>query len=430
MIRRNLFIAGAALLFITQSRAQDIPPGLGDALTEPGFVVEALTFDSRDSGKSRIDLFIKVDYEGLSFVKEDDSYAASYEVSASLEDSAGVQVTEQTWTERITGLSYDQTIAGGAAKVSQRSFSVVPGRYTLAVQIRDNDTKKARKVARTFIVPTYKKPGISMSGIMLLSRVIDQGGTKRIVPSVSANMGLVDNPFHIFCEVYDNGKPDSVRLTATVFDQRDVEQVTSDTVQRLDSGRNELFLTVDKSNLVMGDYRLDVVASNPGRTAVYSQTSRPFVIRWRGMPLGVNSLEIAIEQLKYIARDAEYDSLMDAKTTADRQRAFLAFWKKRDPNPNTPRNERMEEYYRRVEYANKHFTHYRPGWKSDMGLVYIILGPPSYVDRHPFDMNSKPYEVWTYYDINQSMIFVDETGFGDYRLVTPISEVYRYSQWR
>jgi GWxTD domain-containing protein len=243
-------------------------------------------------------------------------------------------------------------------------------------------------------------------------------------------MGVVDNPFHIFCEVYDNGDPDSVLLTATVYDQRDMEQVKSEILQRLDRGRNEVFLSIDKEKLAMGDYRLDVVASNTTHTAVYSQTSRPFAIRWRGMPFGVNSLELAIEQLKYIARDAEFDSLKSAKTTAERQQAFLAFWKKRDPNPNTPRNERMEEYYRRVEYANRHFTHYRAGWKSDQGLVYIVLGPPSAVDRHPFDMNSKPYEVWTYYDINQSLIFIDETGFGDYRLVTPISEVYRYSQWR
>ena len=37
----------------------------------------------------------------------------------------------------------------------------------------------------------------------------------------------------------------------------------------------------------------------------------------------------------------------------------------------------------------------------------------------------KPYEVWSYYDINQVFAFVDETGFGDYRLSTPLWEVWR-----
>jgi hypothetical protein len=55
-----------------------------------------------------------------------------------------------------------------------------------------------------------------------------------------------------------------------------------------------------------------------------------------------------------------------------------------------------------------------------MGMVFILFGSPSNVERHPFDIDAKPYEIWTYYDFNRSIIFVDETGFGDYRLLTPV----------
>lgn len=54
-----------------------------------------------------------------------------------------------------------------------------------------------------------------------------------------------------------------------------------------------------------------------------------------------------------------------------------------------------------------------------MGMVFIILGTPSNIDRHPFELDSKPYEIWHYYEINRQYVFVDYTGFGDYRLVTP-----------
>ncbi|MDP3683995.1 MAG: GWxTD domain-containing protein, partial [Ignavibacteria bacterium] len=78
-------------------------------------------------------------------------------------------------------------------------------------------------------------------------------------------------------------------------------------------------------------------------------------------------------------------------------------------------------------YANAHFTHYTEGWKSDMGMVYIILGAPNSVDRHPFEYDSKPFEVWEYYQINRQFIFVDNTGFGDYRLTTPFyNDLERY----
>ena len=53
-------------------------------------------------------------------------------------------------------------------------------------------------------------------------------------------------------------------------------------------------------------------------------------------------------------------------------------------------------------------------------MVYITLGPPNNVDRHPFDYDAKPYEVWEYYDQNLQFVFMDETGFGDYRLITPM----------
>ena len=59
-----------------------------------------------------------------------------------------------------------------------------------------------------------------------------------------------------------------------------------------------------------------------------------------------------------------------------------------------------------------------------MGMIYILFGPPTSVDRHPFEVDSKPYEVWNYYQINKQFVFLDESGFGDYRLITPLSDVY------
>ena len=84
----------------------------------------------------------------------------------------------------------------------------------------------------------------------------------------------------------------------------------------------------------------------------------------------------------------------------------------------------MLEYYRRVEYANAHFKGYFKGWKSDMGMVYITLGPPDQVTRRPYEMDSRPYEVWEYYTLNMNFVFVDNTNFGDYRLQNPT-----YGDW-
>jgi GWxTD domain-containing protein len=103
----------------------------------------------------------------------------------------------------------------------------------------------------------------------------------------------------------------------------------------------------------------------------------------------------------------------------EKKRLFLEFWEKKDPTPGTQENELMNEYYRRVNFSNQNFSGYLEGWKSDMGMVYILFGPPSDIERHPFELQTKPYEVWYYYELNRTFIFVDESGFGEYRLITP-----------
>jgi len=115
-----------------------------------------------------------------------------------------------------------------------------------------------------------------------------------------------------------------------------------------------------------------------------------------------------------------------------KQEVFNAFWKKLDPTPGTDTNELMDEYYRRIAFSNANFSVYRDGWKTDMGLVYIVLGPPDDIERNPYNVDAtvfrRPvyaYESWFYYDINLSFLFVDERGFGDYRVTNP-QDIYRY----
>jgi GWxTD domain-containing protein len=97
---------------------------------------------------------------------------------------------------------------------------------------------------------------------------------------------------------------------------------------------------------------------------------------------------------------------------------FNEFWRERDPSPDTRENELMQEYYSRVARANQLFGSFRQGWETDRGEVYIRFGPPDEVERHPYEVGQRPYEIWYYYDIQRRFIFVDEMGYGEYRLVT------------
>ncbi|MFL6245175.1 MAG: GWxTD domain-containing protein [Thermoanaerobaculia bacterium] len=70
-------------------------------------------------------------------------------------------------------------------------------------------------------------------------------------------------------------------------------------------------------------------------------------------------------------------------TSDDEAKAFVAlFWARRDPTPDTPRNEYREEYERRVLTADKNFqTDKKRGALTDRGKALILFGQPKKIER-------------------------------------------------
>jgi len=134
------------------------------------------------------------------------------------------------------------------------------------------------------------------------------------------------------------------------------------------------------------------------------------------------------EEVAYIITPKEKDVFL--KLTTDRERALFieAFWKQRDPSPGTPRNEFKDEHYRRVEYANKFFGRGtpRPGWKTDMGRIYIVLGPPNTIEYFENVMNVYPTQIWAYLGDPKvglppafNIVFFKKYGIGEYVFYSP-----------
>jgi len=94
------------------------------------------------------------------------------------------------------------------------------------------------------------------------------------------------------------------------------------------------------------------------------------------------------------------------------------FWTKRDPDPYTDENEFKEEFFQRIEYANKRFIEGIPGWKTDRGRIYLYLGAPDKIDQRPFlnRPDVKGLIWWGYYRYRLGIEFVDKTGDGRYSL--------------
>jgi GWxTD domain-containing protein len=425
------FAACLAGLIVPVSAASQSEEGTDPQSEDtPRYQIDAISFAALSSPLSRLDVFIQVSYDDLSFVRSEDRYAASYEMMVSLYDTLDHLVNEKLWTEQVKAATFEESVSAQSYSLTQRVFEVPPGSYRIVSILRDLETRVSQKLVRQILVPEYDRAPFSLSDIMLVRKLNMVGDRISITPNVSANVGNLTDGFFLFFEVYNKVQGDSIRFTSTVTNEKGDKKLTRDTTAFIPKGRTQMFLKMDQAALTLGDYRIYVLAApvqpwDPVPDGGLFSTSRAFVVRWRGLPRGLADLDLAVDQLQYIAKESELDHIKEATTVEEKQKRFLEFWKTKDPNPGTPRNEKMEGYYARVEYANKHFKHYIEGWRTDMGMVYIRFGPPSNIDRHPFDIDSKPYEVWSYYEMNFQFVFVDESGFGEYRLITPLWDVWQ-----
>lgn len=135
------------------------------------------------------------------------------------------------------------------------------------------------------------------------------------------------------------------------------------------------------------------------------------------------------EEVVYIITPTEKEVFLQLESNREREMFIEAFWKQRDPNPNLPGNEFKDEHYRRIEYANRMFGRGvpGPGWRTDMGRIYIILGEPNYIDKFEQVSEIYPTVIWFYeglveYGLPNSfnVVFFKRSGIGEYELYSPV----------
>jgi len=146
------------------------------------------------------------------------------------------------------------------------------------------------------------------------------------------------------------------------------------------------------------------------------------------------------KDVAYIITDEERKAFKRLATDEEREQFIEAFWRRRDPDPDTEENEYREQYYERIAYANEHYTSGIPGWKTDRGRIYITFGKPDEVETHPSGGNYErpsyegggstttyPFETWFYRYLagvgsGIEIEFVDPTGSGEYHIARSPNE--------
>ncbi len=102
----------------------------------------------------------------------------------------------------------------------------------------------------------------------------------------------------------------------------------------------------------------------------------------------VSTSEMLMDPLRYICSSAEY---VEIKNATDKKLAVDNFWLQRSGSRERAR-ELIRQFYSRIEEANRLYTSYIEGWKTDRGMISLIFGEPPYKER------GEQAEVWIYGD--------------------------------
>ena len=417
-----------SIIIINESFAQENPlqspkKNVKDAIYYQDF----LSFASDKDGISRVDVFVQVPYKNVQFLKSNEGFTAKYSMTTSVFDSTKKKmIVEKTWNETINVIDFNIAASKENYNLSKRSFELAPGTYYIRTMLQDKDSKQEAIGENIFTVKSFDEP-ISLSDILLISKSDNTQGKNEIIPNISRNFPSSKNRVKFYYEVYLKDSLDmrkTFEYTVANSENKIIHKEVED--RNIKPGNNQILYTLTEFPFELGTYTLNIsVIDSTGKLIVAS--SKSFYSHWKGLPSAITDIDKAIAQTMYIASPEDLSLMEDGETVQEKTKRFLEFWKKKDPSPNNEENEIFDEYFRRISFSNENFSNYSEGWRSDRGMVYTILGAPNNIDRHPFEYDSKPYEVWEYYDLNRSFVFLDQTGFGDYRLVTPLTgDLYRY----
>ncbi len=403
-------------------------PSPGISMSRPRFSADA-TIQPGASGVPEVRVDYRLARNELLFERKPDGYHAAYEVRVIVSKEKGKkQVAGDGMTRVLHVPRYADTVVQGEDIIDHLTFQVPPGGYDVEVLITD---LTAERTSSTFV--PVEVPGVSgeiwITDLSMAVAHVDTLGNASdpewLDPNPSRRFAENVTRFAAIGEIVDNrslAAPDSVyKLHYRIQSDVDSEVARGDTTFARRGARTRFVIRPNPGLLTPGSYRLVLDLVSPlitpkgKKKPTPIRREKPFTVEQSAATATLDP-RTTIEVLRYIANDEELKE-MERLQTQDEKKAFWeTFWLRRDLSPETPQNEEMDEFYRRVRYADQHFGVGGVGWKTDMGRIYIQIGQPDEIVRNPFRFDGPPEEIWYYYRQRKTFYFIDRDGFGRYEL--------------
>ncbi len=282
-----------------------------------------------------------------------------------------------------------------------KDMDVEPGSYDISISLTDNSSGKTTLRETTATIPDPDNPEINVTAIRLSGLNLSNDDSLFIpITTYNAPSRLDSLKFEFQVTNNDVEDPLAVRTRLLFFDSdtnparplhfnnysrssigykgidvRDPEEIDSNT-RRLDDPGSVL-IEFNYPLLPPGNYRFETETEDSNGETIYR--ARDFSVTSENYPNILTPREMA-EPLYYLMDAKDHERMMEIEDPEELKNAVDRFWLSNVGSQNRAKSV-ISLYYERVEEANKQFSTFKEGWKTDMGMMYILFGPPWYVDR-------------------------------------------------
>ncbi|MFN2399615.1 MAG: GWxTD domain-containing protein [Gemmatimonadaceae bacterium] len=349
----------------------------------------------------------------LTFTPEGEGHRAGYSVVIDARQGATTSAHSDA-RESVRVASFKETIRADESVIFQEFLRLPSGQHVLTVAIRDEGSSRTSTADLPLSVPRFGQTALSSPVAVYQAQPRSSTDSVPVLvanPRATAVFGR-DSTIQLYLEGYNLAADAPVDVVVTNEKRTPVWRDT---------------ITLSRHGLVSGDIvtipvgklgvgQLAMTASLIGST----DTVRSPVFVNFADDIAIASFDQMLDLLRYFTTEDRLRALRDT-SAEQRAAAWGAFWRETDPAPTTAEHEGLREYFNRIQLANDRFREEGiPGWLTDRGMVYVTLGEPDQVlEQGESNLSQRGRaQMWTYNQHQLQVVFIDQTGFGRWRMTT------------
>ena len=359
----------------------------------------------------------------LSFTSDGEQYRAAYDVTYDVKSGTRL-VLHRAARAEVRVSSFRETTRNEESVIGQQVLVLAPGAYTLDVTIRDaGSSTEGGHAKASLVVPAVGQSAfLSPVAVYQVTPRAERSQPLRAIANPRSTVLLGrDSALLVYVEAYGPATP--TRLDLRVMANSAVLYEDSASLAGAAAFRSNV-IALPANRIGLGLLRLVIL--NPSNGLALGEMS--IVVR-PGEDLAFGPFAETVGYLRFFTTPARLHVLQDTANPAARAQAWRALIERpqRLRGDSTHLLPSLSEYLARVQVANQRFRQRQsPGWLTDRGRVYATLGPPdSTVEPIGYAATNPGAKlVWDYRRPAIHLVFVDETGEGDWALSTESADEF------